>query len=94
VAGAFRLRITPRSRVDQPVRALIAVAPRRGPAAHARGPAPVTVPAAGESPVDFEFPAAPAGVVTYRVLVVCEGAIELYTAIDPGCPDGGRNGSP
>ena len=86
VDGTFHLRVAPRSRADQPVRALVAVAPRRGPATHARGPTPVTVPAAGESQVDFELPAAVAGVVTYRVLVVCDGAVELYTAIDRAAP--------
>jgi hypothetical protein len=91
IAGAregdsFRLRVTLRSGVDRPLHALVAAAPRRGPAQDAAGPVPVAVPEGHEVCAEFRFPPATGGVKTYRVLVLCEGASELYTAFDPGGP--------
>jgi len=44
----------------------------------------VTVSQGHEVPVEFRFPPASGGVVTYRVLVLCDGAAELYTVFDRG----------
>ena len=81
---SFLLRVTLRLRVDGPLIALVAVAPRRGPAHNSAGPVVVTVSQGHEVPVEFRFPPASGGVVTYRVLVLCDGAAELYTVFDRG----------
>lgn len=83
---AFRVRVTLRSGVDGPLRAIVAAAPRRGPREDAAGPLFVDVPERREASVGLRFPSSSRGVVTYRILVLCEGAAELYTAVDPGAP--------
>jgi hypothetical protein len=59
-------------------------APGRGPAEHAAGPLPVAIDAGRQAEAEFLLPLSRGGVVTYRVLVLCDGAAELYTAVDPG----------
>jgi hypothetical protein len=80
----FRVRVTPRSAVDRPLGGFVAAAPRRGRIDDGAGVVRVAVPARGEAQVEFEFAASHGGVVTYRVLVLCEAVAELYTAIDAG----------
>jgi hypothetical protein len=80
--GAFRLRVRPRSAVDRPLSALVAAAPRRGGADGRAGVVAVAVPASGEVEAELEFGVTGGGVVTYRILVLCEAAAELYTAFD------------
>lgn len=83
-ARAFHVRVRPRSAVDHPLNALVAAAPRRGQIDDGAGAVSVRIPAHGQAQVEFEFAAPASGVVTYRILLLCEGAAELYTAIDSG----------
>jgi hypothetical protein len=80
----FRVRVTLRSDSGRALCATVAAAPRRGPRDHAVGPLVVHVPERGDASVDLEFPSSRCGVVTHRILVLCEGAAELYTVVDPG----------
>ena len=84
--AVFSVRLTLRPGVERPLRAIVAAAPRRGPREHAVGPIVVDVADRREACVGLGFPSSSRGVVTYRILVLCEGAAELYTAVDPGAP--------
>jgi hypothetical protein len=83
--GEFRVQVRPRSGVDRPLSALVAAAPRRGRPGGGAGVVGAAVPARDEARVEFAFAASGDGVVTYRILVLCEAAAELYTVIDRSC---------